>query len=231
MGVMLAGAAVAASPPRAHRGGPVLASRASTSSTTAEIPVEIRGREVKYTGKAGLAHFTGGVAVVRGSATLVSDELDTIQGAEEAIARGHVRLFDGERMLDLVCDEAHYTHGLARVEASGHCRLFSGAGSDLSTVTADSMEVLVDTREALAHGSVRIVQGDDEAVCTDAHLFGAESRVVLTGRPVLKRPPHEFVCDQMTSYFREGRSVLTGSVKGRLAPEHLEDLKREGPGK
>ena len=221
-------AAVTAGRPR--RSLPSLGTRiAASSSTTVEVPVEIRGREVEYTGRDGRAKFTGGVTVTRGSSTLGCDELETIQGADEAIARGHVHFVDGERKLDLVCDEALYTHGLSRLEATGHCLLVAGDAAERTEVTARKMEVLVETREALGHG--RIVQGQDEALCADAHLFGAENRVVLTGRPVLRRPPHEFECDEMTAYFREGRSVLTGSVKGRLVPEHLGELRKEGTAK
>lgn len=227
--VVLAGPASAAP---ARRQGPSMSSRLPSagtrpSSTVTEIPVEIRGRAVEYTGAEGRAKFTGGVTVTRGSATLVSDELETIQGADEAIARGNVHFTDAERQLDLVCQEAHYTHGMSRLVATGNCVLVAGEGDERTVVGADAMEVLVETREALGHGSVRIVQGDDEATCASAHLYGAENRVVLTGRPVLRRPPHEFECDEMTAYFREGRSVLTGSVKGRIAPEKFEGLRRE----
>lgn len=232
-GAMLAGEAAATAVPagKPRRTLESIGASPRASSTTAEVPVEIRGREVQYTGREGRARFTGGVTVRRGSSTLLCDELETLQGTSEAIARGHVHFLDGERKLDLTCDEALYTHGLARLEASGHCLLLAGDPDDRTTVTAAKMEVLVEPREALAHGGVRIVQGQNEALCTDAHLFGAESRVVLTGRPVLRRPPHEFECDEMTSYFREGRSVLTGSVKGKLAPERLEEFKKEGTGK
>jgi len=223
-GALLAGPVVAAAVPSVR-------ARPATSSTTVEIPVDIRGRQVEYTGREGKAHFSGGVTVTRGTSTLMCDELDTIRGADEAIARGHVVFRDAERKLDLVCDEAHYTHGLARVNASGHCRLVAGAGDDTTVVTANEMEVLVETREALGHGEVRIVQGQDEALCADARLYGAENRVVLTGRPILRRPPHEFECDEMTAFFREGKSILTGSVRGRLVAEHLGELKKEGLGR
>lgn len=230
-GIVAAGAAGAAQPRDSRKPVSALAGRPSQSSTPAEVPVQIRGRQVVYTGREGRARFTGGVTVTRGSSTLMCDELDTVQGTSEALAKGHVHFRDDEHRLDLLCDEALYTHGLSRLEAKGNCVLLAGEAPELTTVTATAMEVLVESREALAHGGVRIVQGEDEALCADAHLYGAENRVVLTGRPVLRRPPHEFECDQLTTYFREGRSVLTGSVRGRLAPERLEQLKKEGLGK
>ena len=194
------------------------------------VPVDIRGKQVEYFGKKGRALFTGGVVVVRGSSTLIADELETVRGSSEAIARGHVVFKDEERKMDLTCNEVRYTHGMRRIHAKGACQLLVGEEDEVTVVTADEMEMLVDEREAIATGAVRIVQGGNEAVCDRAHLFNAEGRVVLTGRPVLRRPPHEFVCDEAVTYFKEGRTVLTGSVRGRFHPEGVEDVRRKRPG-
>lgn len=192
-----------------------------------EVPVDIRGKRVEYRGHEGRAVFSGGVRVVRGPSVLTSDELETIRGANEAVARGHVVFKDAERNLDLTCDELVYTHGLKQVRATGNCHLVAGKSDEVTVVTSDEMEMFVDSREAVAGGDVRIVQGVNEAACAKAHLFGQEERVVLTGRPVLRRPPHEFECDEAVTYFKEGRTVLTGAVKGRLHADRIEELKGE----
>ncbi len=189
-----------------------------------DLPVVIRGRQVAYTGREGRALFTGGVTVVRGTATLFCDELETLSGSSAANARGHVRLLDEARTLDLTSDELGYTSGLRQVNGKGSCRLLAGAAEARTTVLSDELELHVDTREAIASGAVRIWQAGSEAVCGRAHLFAAEDRVVLTGRPVLRRPPHEFECDEVTTWFREGRSILAGAVKGRLASGKLGSL-------
>lgn len=193
-----------------------------------EVPVEISGKKVQYQGAKGRALFTGGVTVLRGATRMTSDELETIRGSSEAVARGHVVLTDREHQMDLTCRELQYTHGLRQAEARGDCELISGTGEDVTVVTASTMQVFLDAREATAHENVRIVQGPNEARCVDAHLFGAEDRVVLTGRPVLRRPPHEFVCDEVVSFFKQGRSVLSGNVSGKLTLAGLGDLKKEG---
>ena len=193
-----------------------------------EVPVEITGKRVDYQGAKGRALFTGGVTVLRSTTRITSDELETIRGSNEAIARGHVVLTDRERQMDLTCEELQYTHGLRQAEARGSCQLISGTGDDVTVVTARTMQVFLDAREATAHEDVRIIQGPNEARCQDAHLYGAEDRVVLTGRPVLRRPPHEFVCDEVTTYFKQGRSILLGSVTGKLTLAGLSDLKKEG---
>lgn len=192
------------------------------------IPIDIRGKRVDYHSKEGRALFSGGVTVLHGSSRLTSDELETVRGSSEAIARGHVLFRDEERKLNLTCDELQYTHGLKQIYARGACQLISGEDGEVTVVTADEIEVFVDPREAVARGSVRIMQGENEALCKRAHLFGAEDRVVLTGRPVLRRPPHEFECDEAVTYFKEGRTILTGSVKGFLHVERLSELKQEG---
>lgn len=213
---------------------PRIPSVATTGTATGEdhaaleVPVEIRGRKVNYKGNQGSAVFTGGVTVNRGTAQMTCDELETIRGSSEAIARGHVVLVDREREMDLTCDEVAYTHGLRQANARGSCQLISGVGDDVTVVTSSSMQIFLDTREATAHENVRIVQGPNEARCTDAHLYGAEDRVVLTGRPVLRHPPHEFVCDQVVTYFKAGRSILTGSVTGKMTLAGIEDIKKDG---
>jgi len=213
---------------------PAMAAVAVTRTATGddraalEVPVEIRGRKVNYRGNQGSALFTGGVTVNRGTAQMTCDELETIRGSSEAIARGHVVLVDRERQMDLTCDEVSYAHGLRQADAKGNCQLISGVGDDVTVVTSAVMQIFLDTREATAHENVRIVQGPNEARCTDAHLYGAEDRVVLTGRPVLRHPPHEFVCDQVVTYFKAGRSILTGSVTGRMTLAGIEDIKKDG---
>jgi lipopolysaccharide export system protein LptA len=189
--------------------------------------VDIRGRKVEYRAKEGKAVFTGGVVVTRGTSRLESDELETMKDSNEAIARGNVFFRDTERKMDLTCDSAHYEHGLKQVRAKGKCRLKSGDPGDETVVTSDEMEVAADAKEAIARGDVRIVQGSNEAFCSEARLFGNEDRVVLTGRPILRRPPHEFVCDTAVSYFKAGRTVLTGNVKGRLHTARIEEFKPE----
>ncbi len=206
-------------------GRPALSGTAFTDGI--DLPVRIKGRNVAYTGREGRALFTGGVTVVRGTATLFCDELETLAGSSAAVARGHVRLLDEARTLDLTSDELGYTSGLRQVNGKGSCRLLAGAADGRTTVLSDELELHVDTREAIASGSVRIWQAGSEAVCGRAHLFATEDRVVLTGRPVLRRPPHEFECDEVTTWFREGRSVLSGAVKGRLASGRLESLAPE----
>jgi lipopolysaccharide export system protein LptA len=191
------------------------------------VPVEIHGKRVEYSGKEGKAHFTGGVTVVRGSSTLKCLELDTIRGSSEALARGKVEFHDAGRKMDLTCDEVHYTHGLRHVMATGHCQLIFGEGADVTVVTGEEMELFVDTREAIARRSVRIIQGENEALCSEGRLYGLENRVELLGRPVLRRPPHEFECDRVETYFKEGRTILRGRVKGKLNTARLEDLRRE----
>lgn len=193
-------------------------------------PVDIHSKyvDMKYRGKEGWAMFTGGVTVLHGSSKLTSDQLETTGGAnDEAFARGNVVFRDSGKKLDLMCDELQYTHGLEQIFAKGNCQLISGEDMDITVVTSDEMEVYVGVREAVAIGSVRILQGENEAVGKRAHLFGDEDRVVLTGRPVLRRPPHEFECDQAITYFKEGRTVLTGTVRGTLHTERLDELSPE----
>jgi hypothetical protein len=153
------------------------------------------------------------VIVVRGSSILKCRELDTVRGSNEAMARGDVVFRDEARRMDLTCDEVHYTHGLRQVYATGRCQMIFGEGADVTVVTSDEMELFVETREAIARNNVRVIQG--------------ENRVVLLGRPKLRRPPHEFECDQMETFFKEGRTILRGSVKGKLNTARLEDLKKE----
>jgi lipopolysaccharide export system protein LptA len=193
------------------------------------VPVEIRGKKVEYRSREGRAFFSGGVRVKRGTAFLVSDELETLQGASEAIARGHVVFSDEERRMDLTCAELHYVHGLKQVHARTDCRLISGEGVALTVVLADEMDLLVDEREAVARGRVKITQGPNEARCRMAHLYGAEDRLVLSGRPLLLRPPHEFECDEAVTFVKESRTILTGSVRGKLHTERLDELKQGSP--
>lgn len=204
---------------------PVLA-----ADTAEPTPVDIRSTyvEMKYRGTERWALFTGGVTVLHGSSKLTSDQLETMGGAnDEAIARGNVVFQDFEKKLDLMCDELQYTDGLEQMFAKGNCQLISGEGMDVTVVTSDEMEVYVSSREAVAIGAVRIMQGENEAVGKRAHLFGDEDRVVLTGRPILRRPPHEFECDQAVTYFKEGRTILTGAVRGTLHTEQLDELSPE----
>jgi lipopolysaccharide export system protein LptA len=197
----------------------VLLTAAVCSATVAgepDIPVEIRGKQVEYRGKEGRAVFSGGVTVIRGSSILKCDTLETIKGSAEAIARGNVFFKDAERKIDLSCREAQYTHGLKYVSASGECQLIAGEGANLTVVTADFMELQVDVQEAGAKGNVRIVQGEAEARCGEAQLYGLEDRIVLRGRPLLLNPPHQFECDEAESFFKQGRTLLMGNVTGSL---------------
>ncbi len=190
-----------------------------------DSPVEILGKRIEYRGKEGRAVFTGGVTVTRGSSVLKCDTLETIKGSTEAIARGNVNFKDSERKVDLTCSEAQYTHGLKYLQASGSCQLIAGEADGLTVVTADFMELEVDSRVAGARGDVKIVQGPAEARCGEARLYGLEDRIVLSGRPLLLNPPHQFECDEAESFFREGRTVLKGNVTGTL---HAKALKQPG---
>jgi lipopolysaccharide export system protein LptA len=228
--MMAAIIAVAAVPALRPGSGPGPSPSGNGNGKEYSVPVDIRGKKVEYRAKEGKAVFTGGVTVTRGTSVLVSDELETIKDSSEAIARGHVLYRDAERKLELSCTEAHYAHGLKQVTAKGECLLTVGAKGEESVVIADEMEVFTDSKEAVANGKVRIIQGINEALCGTARLYGDDDRVVLTGRPVLRRPPHEFECDEAVTYFKAGRTILTGNVKGRLHTAKLDDLK-PGPGR
>ncbi len=195
-----------------------------------KVPVEIRGAGVRFLDREGRAEFTGGVTVLRGTSTLTADSLQTIRGPNEAAVRGHVVFADAARGVRMTCDEARYAHGLRHILARGHCALTLGSGAESSTVTSDEMELFVDAREALAHGGVRIVQGENEARSADAHLLGAESRVILTGAPVLRRAPHEFACVRADYDLKSRITVLQGPVSGRLHSGRLNVLRGE-PGR
>ncbi len=192
------------------------------------IPVEIRGNQVEYSGREGKVVFRGDVTVKRGSATLHSDELVTLRGPNEAVARGHVSVKDTERSTDLTCDEVTYTHGMRNVKASGTCHLISGEGDEMTIVSSDEMEVVIEKREAVARGRVRIEQGPNGAECGEARLYGSANRLVLVGSPVLRHPPHEFRADEVISYFKEGRVVLNGNVRATLHTGRLEELEKGG---
>jgi len=194
------------------------------------IPVDIRGNRVEYQGKAGRVIFTGNVVVVRGTSRLTADELTTIKGAGEATARGHVTVKDAEKKIDLTCSEAGYKDGLRYVTASGTCHLIAGEGENLTVVNSDEMELNVDTRDAVARGNVRINQADNEAVCREARLTDQGEKLTLTGEPVLRRPPHEFRAQEVVSFVREGRLVMTGNVQAVLHTGKLSELKKEGLG-
>jgi len=192
------------------------------------VPVEIRGKRVEYSGREGRVTFTGNVVVTRGTARLLADEVTTLRGTSEASARGNVMLKDAERKIDLTCAEAAYTHGLRQVMASGTCHLIAGEGDSLTVVDSDEMEVFVENKEAIARGNVRIMQGENEAECRLAHLYGKEHRAVLFGDPVLRHPPHEFRSDEVVSFFQEGKLVLNGNVRARIHAGKLDTLGKEG---
>lgn len=188
-----------------------------------DSPVEILGKRIEYSGKEGRALFTGGVTVTRGSSVLKCDTLETLKGSVEAIARGNVSFKDAERKVDLSCREAQYTHGLKYLQASGDCQLVAGEAASLTVVTAEFMELEVDSQVAGARGEVRIIQGEAEARCGEARLYGLEDRIVLSGRPLLLNPPHRFECDEAESFFSEGKTILRGNVTGTL---HAKALKQ-----
>jgi len=188
------------------------------------VPVDIRGNRVEYQGKSGKVIFTGNVVVIRGSSRLTADELTTLKGAGEAVARGRVTVKDAEKKIDLTCEEAGYRNGLRYVRASGTCHLIAGEGDNLTVVNSKEMELYVDTRDAVARGDVRINQAENEAECQEARLTEYGEKLTLTGSPVLRRPPHEFRADEVISYVRDGKLVMTGNVKAILHTGKLDDL-------
>lgn len=190
-----------------------------------DSPVEILGKRIEYRGKEGRAVFTGGVTVTRGTSVLKCDTLETLKGSAEAIARGNVVFKDADRKVDLSCREAQYTHGLKYLQATGDCQLIAGEAAGLTVVTAEFMELEVDSQVAGARGEVRIIQGEAEARCGEARLYGLEDRIVLSGRPLLLNPPHQFECDEAESFFREGKTILKGNVTGTLHAKALKQPK------
>ena len=200
------------------------------SDRDANMPVDIRGNRVEYQGKSGTVTFTGNVVVIRGTSRLTADELTTIKGAGEASARGRVSVKDSEKKIDLTCNEAGYKNGLRYVRASGTCHLIAGEDENLTVVNSDEMELYVDTRDAVARGNVRINQAENEAFCQEARLTEQGEKLTLTGDPILRRPPHEFRAQEVVSYVREGRLVMTGNVRAILHTGKLDDLKKDGMG-
>jgi len=213
----------AASSATKARGG-----KSAISGQDANTPVDIRGNRVEYQGKAGRVIFTGNVVVVRGSSRLTADELTTLKGAAEASARGRVTVKDQDKHIDLTCNEAGYKDGLRYVKASGTCHLIAGEGENLTVVNSDEMELYVDTRDAVARGNVRINQAENEAFCQEARLTEQGEKLTLTGSPILRRPPHEFRADEVVSYVREGKLVMTGNVQAVLLTGKLDELKKDG---
>jgi lipopolysaccharide export system protein LptA len=209
---------------------PAKPQKKSISGQDENVPVDIRGNRVEYQGKAGKVIFTGNVVVVRGTSRLTADELTTLKGAAEANARGRVTVKDSERKIDLTCAEAGYRNGLRYVKASGTCHLIAGEDENLTVVNSDEMELYVDTRDAVARGNVRINQAENEAECGEARLTEQGEKLTLTGEPVLRRPPHEFRAQEVISYVREGRLVMTGNVQAVLHTGKLGELKKEGMG-
>lgn len=227
MRAVLAGLALAAGTGRAANAPAGAPARPAVAEL--KVPVEIRGSRVRYMDKAGRAVFTGGVRVVRGTSTLTADSLQTLRGPNEAEAAGHVTFDDRTRQVALTCDAVRYANGLREIAARGACVLLIGNGDQSATVTSDRMELLVDAREAHAHGHVRIVQGDNEARSEEARLYGADDTMVLTGAPVLRRSPHEFVCVEARFDTRRDRTLLLGPVTGTLHANRLDRLRNGAP--
>lgn len=227
--LLAAGLAVWAAAIEAASTTPIPPDKAKTPPLTQgdiNVPVDIRGNRVEYQGKAGKVIFTGNVVVVRGTSRLTADELTTLKGAGEAVAKGNVTVKDSEKKIDLTCNEAGYMNGLRYVKASGTCHLIAGEGENLTVVNSDEMELYVDTRDAVARGNVLINQANNEAGCREARLTGQGEILTLTGDPILRRPPHEFRADQVVSYVRDGRLVMTGNVRAVLHTGKLGELKQ-----
>ena len=223
--ILAAGAAAGAVPVSSSR---TATGKSAARDTEAKVPVDIRGNRVEYRGKAGKVSFIGNVVVVRGTSRLTADELTTLKGAGEAVAHGRVTVKDPEKKIDLTCADAEYRDGLRYVKASGTCHLVAGEGENLTVVNSEEMELFVDTRDAIARGNVRINQADNEAECQEGRLTEHGEKLTLTGNPVLRRPPHEFRGDEVVSYIREGKLVMTGNVKAVLHTGKIDDMKKGG---
>ncbi|MDH4222193.1 MAG: putative LPS assembly protein LptD, partial [candidate division Zixibacteria bacterium] len=89
------------------------------------------------------------------------------------------------------------------------------------TVSADTLEYLVELKRGTARSNVRIIKGKTEATCDNAELYEKEERIVLSGKPVARRENSELSGEIIEIRYSENK-IFKIEVTGDARATHRE---------
>jgi len=102
--------------------------------------------------------------------------------------------------------------------------IFTGkviARQDKMTLQADTMTILFiekenNVKEIIANGSVTINLDKKRATCETAHFYTADSKVILTGKPLLREGKNVIEGEKIIFFLNEERSIVEGKKNSRV---------------
>jgi lipopolysaccharide export system protein LptA len=145
-------------------------------------PVSIQSKKLFHNEKLQLTRFVGSVKASQGSTHLDADELSTRNRGDQAEVKGHVRIWDPERKLDLQSDRASWARRMESVELHEGVRLHSvDAYGRPVTVTSQSAAYSALSRTAELDGQVRAVSAGSRFQAEHFRFQGTEDLVILDG--------------------------------------------------
>lgn len=143
-------------------------------------PVVIRSRRLYYNDRLKKTRFVGAVTVRQGSTLLSADEVETMNKGAEAQARGHVKVTDQDRAMEVRADRASYTGQMRAVKLEDHVVLRSFRPWDVTATAREALYREADGLLALS-GSARVVYGANHFSADTIQFVQAQEKIVMDG--------------------------------------------------
>ncbi len=145
-------------------------------------PLKVTSRTLRHDEKNRVTRFIGDVRVTQDSLTLTADELISDATTQGAQARGHVRLRDAVRKVDLSAGELRYANDLRQADLfDGALLLTQDPYGVPVTITGQTGWYQALSQRARLEGGVRVWRGDLSATAQSASVEGARRFILLEG--------------------------------------------------
>jgi len=171
----------------------------------------------------GLLIFIGKVRVEEPDQSLSAERITYYQNLKKVVADENVKLESKRENTIVTGGHAEYDRNKKYVIFTQNPSLIYNPQIEDSslTITADTLEYLVQLRRGNASGNVNILKGEMEASCENAELFSKEEKIVLRGSPLAKREDSNLSGKEMEILYQENK-IYRIEVCGEAKTTHKE---------
>lgn len=171
----------------------------------------------------GLAIFMGSVKVEEPEQSLSAEKVTYYQKLKKIVADEDVKLESKKEKTIVRGGHAEYDRSRKYAFFTQSPSLIYNPETEDSslTITADTLEYLVELKRGVARGGVHIQKGAMEAFCEKAEIFGREERIVLSQNPSAKRENSELSGEEMEVLYKDNK-IFKIEVAGQAKATHRE---------
>lgn len=181
-------------------------------------PRTLQADEIIYYNEKQVAHAMGHVVMVDSVYKVTSDNATYYELDEKIAAKDNVTITDDDNSVILTGQHAEYFSKEEYAKATGNpvlTKLDSTGNADI-VVIGDVMELFAGGDSTIVKDNVVITHKKSKATCNKAEYFREESRIVLSGEPVVQQKFDKLTGKEIELFFRKQnleKVIITGDAR------------------